>query len=137
VAAVFPFGTEPFIRLREQFWLTMFREAAEAGTSIIFTFAPEATVAPGFAERAKAAIEASGGEIALVRLTVPRDEQERRIDNASRGEFGKLRSLELLRQLRAEFDRCEAAMPPALLTIDTMMTEPATAARLIVEQLGL
>ena len=50
VASVFPFGSERFVKLREQFWLAMFREAAEAGRSIIFTFAPEASVAPDFPE---------------------------------------------------------------------------------------
>ena len=33
VAAVFPFGSERFVKLREQFWLAMFHEAAEAGYS--------------------------------------------------------------------------------------------------------
>jgi cytidylate kinase len=31
VASIFPFGSERFVRLREQFWLTLLREAAEAG----------------------------------------------------------------------------------------------------------
>lgn len=49
-AAVFPFGSDRFIRPRETFSLTMFREEAEASRSIIFTFAPEATVAHDFPE---------------------------------------------------------------------------------------
>jgi hypothetical protein len=31
VEAVFPFGSERFVKLREQFCLSMFREAADAG----------------------------------------------------------------------------------------------------------
>jgi hypothetical protein len=89
VGSVFPFGSDRFIRLREVFWLAMFREAAEAGQSIIFTFAPEATVAPDFPHRARKTIEAFGGELIIVRLTLPVDEQERRIGNAGRSEFGK------------------------------------------------
>ena len=137
VAAVFPFGSEPFIRLREQFWLSVFREAAEAGRSLIFTFAPEGSVAPGFPDRALTAIAPFGGEMPMVRLAVPVDEQERRIDNESRRAFGKLRSLELLRQLRDDFTAAEAAMPPADLTIDTTVVQPAEAARMIGERLGL
>jgi hypothetical protein len=57
VAAVFPFGTEAFSRLREQFWLTVFDEAARQDRSLIFTFAPEPTVAPDFPDRAGALIE--------------------------------------------------------------------------------
>jgi chloramphenicol 3-O-phosphotransferase len=135
VAAVFPFGSEAFVRLREQFWLATFQAAAETGQSLIFTFAPEGTVAPGFPGRALAAIAPFGGTMPMVRLTIPADEQERRIDNESRGEFGKLRSLELLRQLRDNFAAAEAAMPPADLTIDTMRVQPAEAARMIAERL--
>jgi hypothetical protein len=43
VRAVFPFGSEPFTRLREEFWLKIISEASRAGTSLIFTFAPEPT----------------------------------------------------------------------------------------------
>jgi chloramphenicol 3-O-phosphotransferase len=135
VGAVFPFGSEPFVRLREQFWLSVFREAAQEGQSLIFTFCPESTVAPGFPDRALAAIAPFGGEMPMVCLTVPFDEQERRIDNTSRGEFVKLRSLELLRQLRDDFTAAEAAMPPADLTIDTTQVQPAEAARMIAERL--
>ncbi len=137
VGAVFPFGSEAFIRLREQFWLATFREAAEAGRSLIFTFCPESTVAAGLTDRVRAAIAPFGGEMPMVCLTVPVDEQERRIDNESRAEFVKLRSLELLRQLRDDFTAAEAAMPPADLTIDTALVQPAEAARLIAERFAL
>ncbi len=137
VASVFPFGSDRFIRLREMFWLTMFREAAEAGQSIIFTFAPEATVAADFPDVAAKTVGDFGGEIIAIRLTLPVDEQERRIANTDRGKFSKLRSLEHLRQLRQQFIACEAAMPPPALTIDTSVVEPADAARLIARTLGL
>src|SRR6266446_1998140 len=119
VSSIFPFGSERFIKLREQFWLTMLREAAEAGRSTIFTFAPEASVALDFPERAKQQIESAGGRVHFVRLLVSPEEQERRIGNPDRAEFGKLRSLELLRQLQPQFEECEAAMPAPTLTIDT------------------
>lgn len=53
VSAVFPFGSEPFVRLREGFWLEMMGAAAQAGRSLIFTFTPEPTVAEDFPERAR------------------------------------------------------------------------------------
>jgi hypothetical protein len=137
VASVFPFGSERFVKLREQFWLATFREAAEAGRSIIFTFAPEASVAPDFPDRVRKLIEAAGGETIFVRLTLSVEEQERRIGNADRAEFGKLRSLDLLRKLQSQFTACEAAMPPAALTIDTGVTDPATASRMIADRFDL
>jgi len=137
VGSVFPFGSEPFVRLREEFWLSVFREAADADRSLIFTFAPEVTVAPDFAERVNENVETSGGQVLFVRLTVPRDEQERRIGNVDRGDFGKLRSLELLQQLREQFDACEDAMPGPDLEIDTASAQPAAAARTIADVFGL
>src|SRR5437868_3748533 len=133
VAAVFPFGSEPFIRLRETFWLAMFREAAEARRSIIFTFAPEPTVRADFPARVMAEAESFGGRVEFVRLVLPREEQERRIANASRNEFGKLRSLDLLRQLEDQFLAAEAAMPKSGLTIDTSLVQPIDAAKQIVD----
>jgi hypothetical protein len=128
VAAVFPFGSEPFVRLREQFWLDVFRAAARDGCSLIFTFAPEGSVAADFPQRAAEVVQAAGGQVRFFALTVSPDEQERRIANVDRGAFGKLRSTDLLRELRDEFAACMAAMPEPLLTIDTETTAPDEAA---------
>src|ERR1700722_14767574 len=86
---MFPFGSEPFVRLREQFWLAVFEDTAVAQRSITFTFAPENTVAAGFPARAKSAVEQAGGRVCFVRLTVDEPEQERRLGNPSRSEFHK------------------------------------------------
>jgi hypothetical protein len=93
LTTVFPFGSEPFVRLREQFWLQVFADAARAGRSLTFTFAPEATVPPGFPARARAAVESSGGKVRFVRLLVTDSEQERRVVNADRRQFHKLSDL--------------------------------------------
>jgi hypothetical protein len=137
VASVFPFGSERFVRLREEFWLRIVREAAEERRSILFTFAPEPSVAADFPERVRNLVEAAGGAVHFVRLTVPPALQEERLDAASRQEFGKLRSVALLRRMRDAMTACEAAMPSAVVTIDTGVTEPAEAARLIAERLAL
>lgn len=128
VSAVFPFGTDPFIRLRESFWLQTFHEAAKIGRSLIFTFAPEATVDSAFPARVRGAVEPFGGAVVFVALEVSHEEQERRIGHASRSEFGKLTSLGLLRELRGGLDASMAAMPPADLSIDTEACDPSHAA---------
>lgn len=133
VGAVFPFGSGPFVKLRERFWLDVFAEAAAAGRSMIFTFAPEGTVSSDFPERVRSLIKAAGSEIHFIRLTAPVEEQERRIDAPSRAAFGKLRSLDLLRELKPQFDAALAAMPVALLTIDTASVDARAAAKAIAE----
>jgi len=131
VHAVFPFGSDPFVRLREEFWLRVFDEAARNGTSVIFTFAPEPTVSPDFPRRAREVVARAGGATRFVALAVEPQVQEERVLAADRAAFGKMRSLELLRHLRADFARCLAEMPTADLVIDTTSTPPGEAAQLI------
>lgn len=119
VAAVFPFGSEPFIRLREQFWLQVFRDATTTGRSLIFTFAPEPTVATDFAQKVQTLAARYGVTLLFVALTVGSEEQERRLVAKNRAAFGKMRDLDLLRALRPELAACMAAMPSAHLSLDT------------------
>jgi hypothetical protein len=124
-----PFGSPEFVRLRESMWMAGFETAAAAGQSLIFTFQPEDTVEDGFPDRVIAVVREHGGQVKFVRLVVSRDEQERRIGNASRHEFRKMVSLDLLRELRDRFEASEQAMPPAHLVIDTGLDDPESAAR--------
>ena len=118
VGAVFPFGSPAFVRLRERFWLDVFTEAATAGRSLIFTFAPESTVASDFPHRTRALIQAAGGETYFIRLTAPEGVQERRINASTRAAFKKLRSIDLLRRLRPQFEAAMAMMPEPCLSLD-------------------
>src|SRR5579884_585037 len=131
---IFPFGSEPFVRLREQFWMAVFSEAAIARRSITFTFTPEHTVPDGFPLRAQRVVEAAGGRVCFVRLLVDEAEQERRITEPSRREFHKLTDLATLRRNRAQ---PEAEQPPADLEIDTTSSPPAQSAQRIAEHFKL
>ena len=131
------FGEPEFVRLREAMWMTVFDTAARSGQSLIFTFAPEATVEAGFPERVVSVVSEAGGEVEFVRLVLSHDEQERRIDNASRKQFRKLASVDLLRELRPSLQRGEAAMPAAHLVIDSEIDDQETAARRIAAAFGL
>lgn len=88
-------------------------------------------MAADFPERTRALVSTAGGETVFVRLAVSAAEQERRLGNPDRAAFGKLRSLDLLRELRSALTACEAAMPEPVLTLDTARTTPAEAARSI------
>ncbi|HKU93860.1 MAG TPA: hypothetical protein VJR58_01210 [Vineibacter sp.] len=137
VGAVFPFGSDDFVRLREQFWLDVMASAARTGRSMIFTFAPEPTVAADFPQRARAIFEAEGGAVTFVALTVPSDEQVRRLAAPSRSAFGKLRSLALLRQLKTDFTACMATMPAPSIVIDTAALQPDEAAQQIIDRMQI
>src|SRR6185436_6177229 len=94
VGSLFPFGSEPFVLLREKIWLAAFAEAAKENLSLIFTFNPERTVREQFIQDAINVVESAGGKIVFVELTCAQDELERRIQEPSRREFGKLQSVE-------------------------------------------
>ncbi|MGH9324406.1 MAG: shikimate kinase [Vicinamibacteria bacterium] len=128
VSAVFDFGSEPFVELRERLWLSFFAEAARQEVSLIFTFAPEKTVRSSFIGDAVAAVEVAGGKVLFVELTCASPELERRIENDSRAEFGKLRSLELFQELLAGGAFDYPALPHSGLTIDTSNLSPGQAA---------
>jgi len=135
VGAVFPFGSPEFRRLRETFWLQTFEAAARQDRSLIFTFAPEATVDPGFPDAAVRAVEAAGGRVRFFALACPDEEQDRRIEAASRETFGKLRSLDMLRTLRSQgaFDYPDL---PAEFTLDTSQMSPEAVAGRIADHLA-
>ena len=135
LTTVFPFGSDPFIRLREQFWTSVFAEAARVDRSVSFTFTPEATVRPGFADRVKQLIEGGGGRVCFVRLRVSAGEQERRIGLPDRSEFHKLTDVETLRRLRNYGPDVE--LPPADLEIDTDSSDASQSAASIAEHFGL
>lgn len=136
VTSVFPFGSEPAIRLRSLYWLSMFEEAARQARPLIFTFAPERTVPDSFIAETRTAVEGHGGEVVFVELQVSPEEQMRRVENADRKASKKIHSREVLRKFR---DGGGAAYPPipADLVIDTEVMDPEAAAQAIIEALAL
>jgi chloramphenicol 3-O-phosphotransferase len=125
--SLFPFGSEPFIHLREQIWLAAFAEAARNDVSLIFTFNPERTVRERFVQDARDAVESAGGRIVFVELTCADAELERRMEDPSRKEFGKLASVELYRSLKNEGAFNFAKLPDGLSFDTTNQTPDATA----------
>ncbi len=135
VASVFPFGSPSFVRLREQFWMDVFDAAVAEDRSLIFTFQPEGSVSPEFAQRVVDFVRSAGGEVLLVHLKLSAGGQTARIANEDRARFGKLRDAALLARLQAEFEACEQAMPEADIVIDTEKVSVEAAAGLIAARL--
>jgi hypothetical protein len=136
VASVFPFGSPSFVRLREQFWMNVFEAAVAEDRSLVFTFQPEGSVAPDFAQRVVDLVRGAGGEVLLVHLKLSADGQMARIANADRAAFGKLRDAALLAKLQAQFEACERAMPAADIVIDTEQVSVEAAAAMIAARLA-
>jgi len=135
--SVFRFGSPAFVALREKVWLDVFGAAAAEGRSLIFTFHPEASVAPDFPQRVVALVAAAGGQVDFVALACTDDVIEARIEAPSRQASGKLSSLALFRELETKGAFAYPPLPPATVEIDSGVTEPAAAAVQIRETLGL
>lgn len=136
--AVFEFGSRPFVELREQIWLSVFRHAvAEGIPGMIFTFAPETTVRPDFVQQVVDTVSGSGNRVRFVELTCPMEEVYRRIDSQSRRQTGKLTSHEVYETLEAQGVFATSHMPKAEVTVDTGALTPAEAAGRIVRALRI
>jgi hypothetical protein len=132
LTALFPFGSPPFIALRERLWLDIVEAAlATPLPGLILTFAPERTVSDDFLPALRERVRAGGGALRFVELRCAAAELERRLGDASRAGFGKLRDVALYRELDSGgvFDR--PVMPEAELVIDTDAFDPAESARRI------
>jgi hypothetical protein len=135
---VFEFGSEEFVRLREEMWLLVFAEACRGGVpGMIFTFAPERTVTEGFVGNVVELMTRMGGEVEFVRLECPTEELRERMGAESRQAYGKLTSVEQFDELHADGVFETGGMPAARVTVDTGRCSPDEAARVIAKALVL
>lgn len=138
VGAVFEFGSRPFVELREKIWLDVFSEAARANLDgLIFTFAFDRTVRGEFIEKTRGVIESAGGEVLFVELRCSKEELEKRIEDPSRGRFGKLNSVAWFRELEEDGAFVDPGIPKGRLALDTTELSAPDAACRIVSELGL
>jgi hypothetical protein len=136
--SVFDFGSSPFVELREDIWLSVFEQACRNRLpGLIFTFAPEATVRPGFIGEVMSTVVREGGKVDFVELVCPLAEVKRRIDSPSRRGYQKLSSVSLFEQLHAHGMFDASHMPEPRLSIDTSHYTPTQAAMEIMRALNL
>jgi hypothetical protein len=137
LSAVFDFGSEPFVILREQIWLAVFGEAAHQNVSLIFTFNPESTVRERFIGDTIEAVESAGGKVLFVELSCTSEELEQRLESPSRTQFGKLRSVEQYQELKQAGAFEFAKLPDSGASFDTTNRNPKETAELIAEHFSL
>jgi chloramphenicol 3-O-phosphotransferase len=133
VKALFEFGTEPFIELREEMWLAAFRVAANAGQSFIFTFNPEVTVDVQLVPRLQQCVAHAGGQIMFVELSCADEVLVGRMNQPSRAQFGKLLDPELYLALKAHGQFDFPPLPDPIVVVDTAAQLPIESAQLIAD----
>lgn len=136
--SVFDFGSEGFVKLREEIWRSVFEQAGQSELpGLIFTFAPEWSVRPEFIGDTVELVRRGGGEVEFVKLTCPLAELKARMESASRRGHGKLTSVSLFERMHADGSFDDSHMPEPRLTLDTSVSDPKEAALQIVRGLGL
>lgn len=134
--SLFPFGTPPFVVLRENLWHLTIETALKAKVGgIIMTFAPEATVTDAFVPALQKRVLAGRGMLHFIELRCSNQELEKRIASEPRERFGKLRDVYKYRKLdeAGAFERPK--MPTAELVVDTTAQGPLESARAIAKHL--
>ena len=134
--SLFPFGTPPFVVLRENIWHLSIETALKARIGgVIMTFAPEETVSDAFIPSLQKRVQAGGGTIHFIELQCSNAELEKRIASEPRERFGKLRDVYKYRKLDEAGTFNRPRMPTPELVVDTTSESPLESARAIARHL--
>ena len=132
--SLFEFGSDEFISLREEIWLSVFTKAANAGKSFIFTFNPENTVDADLIKKLEECYTSRNGQFFYVEVTCSEEELLNRLGNDTRKKFGKMTDTTLYKTVKDSggFDFPEL---PKQFQIDSEKFSASTAANKIFEQI--
>lgn len=120
VEALFPFGSLPFVELRDRLWLELLLRAIhERVGDVIFTIARDRTLDANFLAGLVPTLSQAGASVRCVELTCSAEELEHRVGSAERAGFGKVSSVDRFRQLRAAGAFPLFAAPQGTITVDT------------------
>lgn len=132
-AAIFPFGTEGFSRLRSALFRPLLDAACATGKGILATHADDVFWKPSFQSILRTTVDSHGYSLKRVFLRCSDFEHERRIADPSRTQYRKIQSLDRLRSLveAGEFETTRPRFED--LVLDTTEMSACEAAR----QIGL
>lgn len=119
VGAVFDFGTAPFVRLVDKIRIDLIEEAArEKIDGLIFTFVYANPQDNRFIDRITSAVERHGGEVCFVQLYCDARRLEERVVAESRRKFGKIGTVETLKEVMGRYELFSAVPGREGLSID-------------------
>ncbi len=136
--AVFEFPTPPFARLMETVRLATFEAAArEKLPGLIFTFGYASPEDDPFVARMIQVVERRGGEPALVRLSCDAAAHEQRVLSEERQRFGKITTVERLRDALTRWNFAATIPSRETLEIDNSSLTAEEVARRIAARFSL
>jgi hypothetical protein len=132
VEALFPFGSPPFIELRERLWLELLSRAVQERVGdVIFTIARDQSLQFDFLISLASALGKLGARVSCIGLSCQGAEHERRLASADRAHFGKVNSVERFRQLSQAGAFPAFNLPADAILIETTGLSPIEAAAAI------
>ena len=137
VTSLFPFGSEPMLRLTMKYRYELLEEAAKAGLSgVIHTFVYAHGADDDFMQGLIDAVEPHGGHVTLVMLTCDAEVLLERVVSEQRARYGKLRDSETVRRLMADERLAESYPHRPSLVIDNTNRGADDVALMIAAELG-
>ncbi len=133
VRSVFEFGSPQFNRLVLEFRAKMIEEAAQSGTSLIFTSAYAKGINDKIVKGIIRRVEKHGGKVFFVQLYCDKAVLLRRVANKSRKSLFKIRSPRQLKSLIDKYDHLSPMPFARSLRIDNTNVPPEMAARMIIK----
>lgn len=132
IEPIFEFGTESFWDLVHLIRFETITEAARVGQNLIYTFCYAKGSDDALVKKIRDSVEENGGEVCFVLLTATMETLEKRVLEESRKQFGKAKSLEILREVHDKYDLFSPVPERESLIIDnTDLPAEATARRII------
>jgi len=137
VEPIFDFGTESFWKLVHSFRVETVAEAARVGQNLIYTFCYAKDSDDAHVRLITETIEENGGEICFVLLVCEKSEIEKRVNEESRKEYGKVNNTTILRELWDKYDLFSPVPERESLIIDNTNLSPKATARKTIEHFNL
>lgn len=137
ITPVFEFGSASFHKLIDLIRTETIAEAARSGQNLIYTFCYAKELDDPHVEKITRAVEENGGEVHFVLLTADKAEIEKRVLGDSRQSFGKVKTVEMVRNFFDAYDLFSPVSERESLIIDNTNVLPETVARQITEYFNL
>jgi 2-phosphoglycerate kinase len=137
IEPVFEFGSPPFAKLIDLIRVETVAEAARVGQNLIYTFCYAKDLDDAHVEKITRAVEENGGEICFVLLTADKAALEKRVLEESRRQYGKAKTVEMMRYFFETYDLFSPVPGRESLRIDNTNLPVEQAAQQIIEHFGL
>jgi shikimate kinase len=133
IEPIFEFGTKSFWDLVHLIRIETIAEAARAGCNLIYTFCYAKDSDDEHVRKIADAVEKNGGEVCFVLLKAEKAAIENRVLEDSRRKYGKVKNVEVLREIFAKYELFSPVNDYESLIVDNTNLSPEQTAREIVE----